>query len=62
MKNPFQGKLTNEEWQELVAIEYVLTWRYSENPDRDEKRLIELREKKGRITPCQINQKQRKII
>jgi hypothetical protein len=51
MKNPFQGKLTNEEWQELVAIEYVLTWRYSENPDRDEKRLIELREKKGRITP-----------
>jgi hypothetical protein len=41
-----QGCLTDEEWQELVALEYVLTWGYSEDEDADDKRYRELSEKK----------------
>ena len=41
-----QGCLTDKEWQELVALEYVLTWDYSEDKDADEKRYKELSEKK----------------
>lgn len=41
-----KGCLTDKEWQELVALEYVLTWGYSEDKDVDEKRYKELSEKK----------------
>lgn len=41
-----KGCLTDEEWQELVTLEYVLTWGYSEDKDADEKRYKELSEKK----------------
>lgn len=44
-----RGNLTNEEYKELINLEYVLTWRYS-NKD-DEERYQELRDKKdGRQT------------
>jgi hypothetical protein len=38
--------LTNKEWRELVALEYVLTWRYTDDEERDDKRYRELSEKK----------------
>lgn len=41
-----KGDLTDEEWQELVALEYVLTWGYSDDPDKDEARHKEISEKK----------------
>ena len=41
-----QGCLTDKEWQELVALEYVLTWGYSDDEERDDKRYRELSEKK----------------
>ena len=46
MRNWPRGSLTDKEWQELVAIEYVLTWRYTDTPEKDTKRLQELRRKK----------------
>ena len=39
-----RGNLTVEEYQELITLEYVLTWGY-DNPD-DEERYKELRIKK----------------
>lgn len=41
-----QGCLTDKEWQELVTLEYVLTWGYSDDEATDEKRYKELSEKK----------------
>lgn len=41
-----QGILTDKEWQELVTLEYVLTWDYSDDKEADEKRYKELSEKK----------------
>ena len=41
-----QGCLTHKEWRELVALEYVLTWRYTDDEERDDKRYRELSEKK----------------
>jgi len=41
-----QGCLTDKEWKELVALEYVLTWRYTDDEERDDKRYRELSEKK----------------
>ena len=38
--------LTQNEWEELCAIEYVLTQGYSKNEEEDTKRLHELREKR----------------
>lgn len=45
--NP-KGYLTDNEWLELVALEYVLTWNYSEKGEQenDEKRHKELSNKK----------------
>lgn len=42
IKDPFRGSLTEEEWRELVALEYVLTWGYSDDKEKDEKRHKEL--------------------
>lgn len=39
-----RGNLTNGEYRELIALEYVLTWGY-DNPE-DEERFKELRDKK----------------
>lgn len=41
-----QGCLTDEEWRELVTLEYVLTWGYCEDEKADEKRYKELSEKR----------------
>lgn len=30
--------LTKQEWRELLALEYVLTWHYTDDVDRDDKR------------------------
>lgn len=38
----YRGCLTEKEWRELLALEYVLTWRYSDNDADDEKRYMEL--------------------
>ncbi len=32
------GGLSEKQWKELVALEYVLTWGYSRNTKKDEKR------------------------
>lgn len=37
-----RGILTEKEWRELVTLEYVLTWGYSDNEKKDEKRYMEL--------------------
>jgi hypothetical protein len=42
-----RGNLTNEEYRELITLEYVLTWGY-DNPE-DEGRYKELRIKKHGI-------------
>lgn len=44
-----RGNLTNEEYKELINLEYILTWRYCNKGD--EERYQELRNKKdGRQT------------
>lgn len=37
--------ITKKEWNEILGLEYVLTWGYSDHIERDEKRYDELREK-----------------
>lgn len=32
------GGLSEAEWRELVALEYVLTWNYTDDIEKDEKR------------------------
>ena len=39
-----RGNLTNQEYRELITLEYVLTWAYDE--PGDEARYIELTKKK----------------
>jgi hypothetical protein len=41
-----KGCLTDSEWQELVALEYVLTWGYTDNEKEDSKRHRELSDKR----------------
>ena len=41
-----KGKLTEKEWQELVTLDYVLTWGYSDNEEKDLDRQKELRLKR----------------
>lgn len=38
--------LTVQEYQELLALEYVLTWHYTDDFDRDGKRYMELTAKR----------------
>ena len=40
------GRLSEKEWRELVALEYVLTWGYSKNEAKDEKRYKKLSNRK----------------
>ena len=40
------GCLSQKEWDELLALEYILTWNYSDDKEKDEERhkyLSELR-------------------
>ena len=41
-KPHYVTSLTEEEWSEIVALDYVLTWRCTDNYDRDLKRYNEL--------------------
>ena len=38
--------LTDEEWREIVSLDYVLTWRYTDDYERDLKRYNELSKKR----------------
>jgi hypothetical protein len=38
--------LTEKEWRELLGLEYVLTWHYSDDMERDDKRYRELSNKR----------------
>lgn len=37
--------VTESEWRELLTLEYVLTWNYSDNNKRDTKRYMNLSHK-----------------
>jgi len=43
--DPFRGYLTDDEWSEMVALEYVITWGYSKEgeSEKDYERYNELR-------------------
>ena len=41
-----EGNLTQDEWRELVALDYVLTWNYTDNYERDLERYKFLSEKR----------------
>jgi len=41
-----KGKLSQKEWDELIALEYVLTWGYSDDKEKDFKRHKHLSNKK----------------
>lgn len=42
-----KGKLTEEEWREIVTLDYVLTWRYTDQYEKDLKRYKELVKKRS---------------
>lgn len=46
MKNKFQYNLTDEEWEEIVVLDYVLIWHYTDDYDRDLRRYQELVKRK----------------
>ena len=41
-----RGGLTEGEWYELLSLEYVITWHYTDDSNRDTARLLELRIKR----------------
>ena len=43
---PFIGGLSDEEWSEIVALDYTLTWRYTDRYEEDLKRYQELSKKR----------------
>jgi hypothetical protein len=43
---PFKGSLTEEEWREIVTLDYVLTWHYTDDYAGDLKRYKELSAKR----------------
>ncbi len=45
----YLGGLTKEEWTEIVALDYIITWEYTDNLDKDIKRYIELSNKRWGI-------------
>lgn len=44
--DPYRGCLTEKEWRELLALEYVLTWNYTDDIEGDKKRYKELSNKR----------------
>lgn len=45
-KSPYIG-LNDKEYTELITLEYVLTWHYTNNLKKDIKRYMQLQEKKS---------------
>ena len=41
-----QMNLNDAEWREIVSLDYVLTWRYTDDYDKDLKRYKELSKKR----------------
>ena len=41
-----RGFLSEGEWKEIVTLDYVLTWRYTDDYDKDLKRYKELSAKR----------------
>jgi len=41
-----RGNLTAKEYKELIALEYVLTWRYTEKLEEDTQRYMHLSQKR----------------
>jgi len=41
-----RGFLSEVEWREIVTLDYVLTWRYTDDYDKDLKRYKELSAKR----------------
>lgn len=41
-----QFNLSGEEWNEIVALDYILTWNYTDNYERDLKRYKKLSNKR----------------
>ena len=41
-----QMNLTDAEWREIVSLDYVLTWRYTDDYEKDLKRYKELSKKR----------------
>jgi hypothetical protein len=41
-----RGILSEEEWQELVTLDYILTWNYTTDYERDLNRYQELSERR----------------
>jgi len=41
-----RGFLSESEWREIVTLDYVLTWRYTDDYDKDLKRYKELSAKR----------------
>ena len=41
-----RGGLSEKEWDEIVTLDYILTWHYTNDYDRDLKRYKELSEKR----------------
>jgi hypothetical protein len=41
-----RGFLSEAEWKEIVTLDYVLTWRYTDDYDKDIKRYKELSAKR----------------
>lgn len=40
------GNLTDDEFKEIASLDYILTWEYSDDFDKDLKRYKELSKKK----------------
>lgn len=51
--------LSEKEWNELVSLEYILTWNFTDDYDRDEKRYKELSEKRWKNWELQDNRKKK---
>jgi len=41
-----QMNLTDKEWREIVTLDYILTWRYTDNYEKDLDRYKELSKKR----------------
>tara|TARA_B110000858_G_C17603566_1_gene381177 strand:- start:235 stop:444 length:210 start_codon:yes stop_codon:yes gene_type:complete len=49
--------LTDAEWREIVSLDYVLTWRYTDDYEKDLKRYKELSKK--RWCDCKLERHER---
>jgi hypothetical protein len=42
IEHKLQMNLTDDEWKEIVTLDYVLTWSYTDNYEKDLRRYKEL--------------------